>query len=158
MEFICSIWGKDLQAQQPFTLTGLYDLMHDKILARYETKHHPQARVGKLIHLQQDKRYQASLHYLGRLAFLGMQNKQIILSAQRMYEAYDKPVQQDGQEQDQLWQILEAIGFIKRYNEAQQAEFAHLTFQEFFAAQYLARSITACWGQSSCRNCKGVDG
>lgn len=72
------------------TLTGLYDLILNKILLWEVDKKQLQTRLGRLINLQQDERYQSILPYLERLAFLGMRAKQIVLSAQLIYDAYDE--------------------------------------------------------------------
>src|SRR5262249_23645720 len=45
---------------------------------------------------------------------------------------------------DEFFRQLRALGLIKRDNQGETAEFAHLTFQEFFAARYIAKRIEAC--------------
>ena len=139
LEMLCSSW-QELSKISVLTLTHLYEVVLEQLLKRRAMAEGIAAEALSREFLE--TRYEVYLHYMEHLAFLGMVSRSPVIQQERMDQAFAAlPAGVRGDVN--FYKNLRALGLVKRYNNGRQAEFAHLTFQEFFAARYVAKSVIA---------------
>ena len=138
LELMCSSW-QGLKDKSKLNLTILYDTLWDSLLSRFWAT---QKDTFQQLELERIKKTEKiAIEYMKHLAFLGMQTQRIVLTLPELRSAYQNlsslPVAQS-----QFIRTIKALGML-RYDDEQEekAEFVHLTFQEFFAANYVAEAI-----------------
>ncbi|CAF1505087.1 unnamed protein product [Adineta steineri] len=146
LELICSLWGDtDWSKKKTLTMTTLYDNITEWLCKRHLTKQNndsTQMRKKKLYDLCKKE-----LHFLEVLAFNAMEHSDVILPP-TLLEKTEHETECDLDEHPQLLNF----GILRSYNDMptgsqhpaeQQYYFIHLSFQEYFAARHLIRTLNS---------------
>ncbi|CAF3531955.1 unnamed protein product, partial [Adineta steineri] len=146
LELICSLWGDtDWSKKKTLTMTTLYDNITEWLCKRYITKQNittAQMRKKKLYNLCKKE-----LCFLEVLAFNAMEYSDIIIPPTLLEKTEDE-TECDLDDHPQLLNF----GILKSYNDMptgsqhpaeQQYYFIHLSFQEYFAARHLIRTLSS---------------
>ncbi|CAF1562737.1 unnamed protein product [Adineta ricciae] len=151
LELICSTWSNiDWTQTKTVTITILYDRLTEWICRRYLEK---QKKMSPIETTRMDKtdvydECRKELAFLENLAFQGMENNVILLGPQLLKEA-----QKESRCKLKECPNLFNVGLLKSYDsnsgsigtriEADKHYyFVHLSFQEHFAARYLANALS----------------
>ena len=147
LEMLCSLWAINLHPNQSkkfklksdTTLTDLYQEILNQLLLRYYSKPDPN-KPGNVVLIK--KACQVYLDFMERLAYEGMASGEILLTKEHINSSIKLvQIQEDSAT---FYKRLQDLGLINLYQEGPeivQAEFAHLTFQEFFAARYIKKQL-----------------
>ena len=145
LELICSLWGdQQLSESRTLTITALYDNMTEWLCRRHLTKR-------SIDHEQMSKkqvyeRCAIELMFLEALAFNAMRCNKILLLPTLLEETTNE-IESNGLNYQQVF----SMGILKSYDDKptgnqnpiqKQHYFVHLSFQEFFAARHLIKSLT----------------
>jgi len=141
LELLCSSYSS-LHKQTNLILATLYESLWDKILNRYAVKDSPTFKLNPISAEELNKQHQIHIDYLEHLAFLGMQRQNILLKEDEIKAAY-KSLSSEPKESKEFFDVIRKLGIVKLSNQNNKAEFIHLTFQEYFAASYIAKAIEA---------------
>lgn len=149
LELLCSYFAFNLLYNNTLsnlpTLTALYSEIIEMLLFRYvkdrcgmsELKWRNWKGFDKGSH---QNKYQLFMEYIEHLAYLGMKNQVIYLGDKEItptLEFISHRLKQENIEIQDFDKKIQNIGIIKYENNQLNAEFLHLTFQEFFAANYI---------------------
>ncbi|CAF1639882.1 unnamed protein product [Adineta ricciae] len=151
LELICSTWSNiDWTQTKTVTITVLYDRLTEWICRRYLEK---QKKMSPIETNRMDKtdvydECRKELAFLENLAFLGMENNVILLGPQLLKEAQ----KESGCKLKDCPDLFN-VGLLKSYDSNsggigiritadKHYYFVHLSFQEHFAARYLANALS----------------
>ncbi|WP_039455429.1 NACHT domain-containing protein [Candidatus Jidaibacter acanthamoebae] len=130
LELICYAW-EDLSRDKSYTSSRLYKEISGKLLKRYLVKEKNKQffrEEAEEIGLNEWDECKELVLKLEELAIEGMRKNEIVISKEVVLQVLGR----------HIGEILK-IGIIKSIGE--EVHFIHLTFQEYFAARYIARSI-----------------
>jgi HEAT repeat protein len=144
LELICSLWSnEDWLESKELTITTLYSIMTEWLCRRYLRTQDNQ--ILQLSEDEIDQRCQKELAFLESLAFNAMENSTIIIRPTLLKKALNE-AQVSSQEHPHILNI----GILKSFNKqgigiqielSKDHYFIHLSFQEYFAARYLVKSL-----------------
>ncbi|CAF1532296.1 unnamed protein product [Adineta ricciae] len=151
LELICSTWSNiDWTQTKTVTITILYDRLTEWICRRYLEKQKKMSPIetNRMNKTDVYDECRKELAFLENLAFLGMKNNVILLCPQLL-----KETQKESRCKLKDCPDLFNVGLLKSYDsnsggigtriEAdKQYYFVHLSFQEHFAARYLANALS----------------
>ncbi len=141
------------ELEQLYSMTSTYEAMECKLYERtYTERPNADHRLPSLLALRKQflfKHYQLERRFLAKLAFLGMQEQQIILPRkhinQLLLELFTEARTMDDVA---FMQSVRDLGLVKPVvetsyipEEEQSYEFIHLTFQEYYTAVYVAENL-----------------
>ena len=141
LELTCSSWEI-----KPKTFTTMTDLYNDFTLhlLHYFLQRQQLPKYNNYTEQNFIKKYPSTLEFLEHLAWEGLHQKSIVLSLQtdQLKPIYHHHCPEDVEEKDAFEQHALALGFLRASSSAARFEdnayeFAHLTFQEYFAARYI---------------------
>ena len=133
LELICSLWGHVSWSEtKQMTMTALYSKMTQWLCRRYLAKKsmHDKDMDAKKVY----QNCETELAFLETLAFKAMQNNAIVLQSKLLEE-----VEQQTKYPFRAEPAFLNIGILLEGDE--QYCFAHLSFQEYFAARHLIASL-----------------
>lgn len=141
LELICSIWGSSIEGKEAveYTMTGLYSAIVNKLLERYLKKSR-KVNVKALSSSEFQKETAVVTRVLEKLALKGMMSNQIIISESLVNEI----LEEEKGEREVLFNELLATGIVRIMDNAsglKDIHFIHLTFQEYYAARFIASSL-----------------
>ena len=144
LEIICSVWSnQDLSETQNITVTNLYTTMTKWVCRRYL-----EAQGNNIQLLHEKKVYQSckeELIFLESLAFRAMDANKIIIQPFLLNDV----LEETNISSEDYVKILK-LGFLKGFHKHTKGGhvefekdhyFVHLSFQEYFAARYLIRTL-----------------
>ncbi|KAF9934491.1 hypothetical protein BGZ67_003810, partial [Mortierella alpina] len=164
LDVICYSWDSLPTEGPTITMTRLYQLMVRELWCKDARllgktaggKVLTQDQINQLAHARIDRLMATELQHLGYLAFRGMKNNhQIEFDAKALLGAFDDlydyhVTDKDGSLPPQLVEIMKQTSFLhtadadldSTKHDSQQAwYFLHLTFQEYFAAIWVAQHL-----------------
>ena len=147
LEMLCSLWALNFQLnhsrkfklESDTTLTDLYQVIVNQLLLRYYSRLNPD-KLGNTVLIKNG--CQSYLNFMEHLAYLGMQSGKILLTQEHINSTLK--IANIEEDSGTFFQNLQGLGLVNLYQEGQeivQIEFAHLTFQEFFAARYIKKLL-----------------
>ncbi|KIE05194.1 hypothetical protein NF27_EI00010, partial [Candidatus Jidaibacter acanthamoeba] len=142
LELICNAWGISGGIDKIETISELYATITHRLLERYIVKNHYK-ELEEVDEALLRKKTSSITKCLERIAFKGMQNNQIIIPIRDIEGIIEEEQERSG-ESNLLRKVLMS-GFIKiiggEKNRDKEIYFLHLSFQEYYAAKYIARSL-----------------
>ena len=142
LELICSAWQSQGWSEEQ-SLTDLYQHLVGWLQYRYLNKFHPdysQAQylqaLGNLTAGQKESLCAEWLNALEQIAWQMRKKGSIYIAKNELFAD-----QKDTKTRDELLKKLNNSGLLRLTSDKQFYYFAHLTFQEFFAARYAAKVI-----------------
>ncbi|KIE04737.1 hypothetical protein NF27_DK00010 [Candidatus Jidaibacter acanthamoeba] len=142
LELICSAWGISGGIDKVSTMSQLYGAITDRLMERYVVKNHA-IELDDLTCRKFNKRTQPIVRCLERIAFRGMKNNQIIIPIKEIQGIIAEEEKRSGVG-NLLREVLKS-GMVKiigeNNDENREIYFLHLSFQEYYAAKYIARAI-----------------
>ncbi|KAG0196811.1 hypothetical protein BGX33_001249, partial [Mortierella sp. NVP41] len=168
LDVICFCWESLPQDGSPITITGLYQLMSRKLWCK-DAVRLEKGRGGKPLTEKQinrltqtpkaiDRLMSTELRHLGHLAFKGLRNNhQIEFDEAALLDAFEDLADTDSTDDNSPYssEVLDMVketsflhsadaGLDTSKKPSQQTwSFLHLTFQEYFAAIWIASKLTA---------------
>ncbi|KIE04396.1 hypothetical protein NF27_IB00030 [Candidatus Jidaibacter acanthamoeba] len=130
LELICYAW-EDLRREESYTMSKLYKVISGKLLRRYLAKNSGKEFMGEEaeeVGLNEWEECRELVLKLEELAIEGMKRNEVVISKEVVARVLGRETKE----------VLKT-GIIKNIGE--EIIFLHLTFQEYFAARYIARSI-----------------
>ena len=143
LELTCSCWKIN-----PKTFTTMTDLYNDFTphLLHYFLKRQQIPKYNSYTEQNFIEEYPSILEFLEHLAWEGLHQKSIVLSLQtdQLKAIYQHCCPNDPEEKDQFEQHALELGFLRASGSAVRFEdnvyeFAHLTFQEYFATRFIKK-------------------
>ncbi|KIE04353.1 hypothetical protein NF27_IL00010, partial [Candidatus Jidaibacter acanthamoeba] len=130
LELICYAW-EDLSREKNYTMSKLYKEISSKLLRRYLTKGKNKeflSEEAEEIALDEWEECEEIVSKLEELAIEGMKGNEIVIGKEIVTRVLGRNTKE----------VLKT-GIIK--NMGEDVHFLHLTFQEYFAARYIAGSL-----------------
>ncbi|MBA8667620.1 HEAT repeat domain-containing protein [Holosporaceae bacterium 'Namur'] len=128
LELICYAW-EELAREKNYTMSSLYKEICGKLLRRYLAKENNNGLITQEAEeIDEWEECKGIVLKLEELAIRGVRNNEIVISKTAVKEVLGREVKK----------VLKT-GIIKNIGE--DVHFIHLTFQEYFAARYIAKSI-----------------
>ncbi|KAG0375051.1 hypothetical protein BGX24_009600 [Mortierella sp. AD032] len=167
LDVICFCWESLPQDGSQITITGLYQLMSRKLWRKDALRLKKKGRGGEVLTENQikklspkdiDQLMSTESRHLGHLAFKGLRNKhQIEFDEAALLGAFDDLADTDSTDDNTPYssEVLERVketSFLHSVDadldtskkpSQQTWSFLHLTFQEYFAATWIASKLTA---------------
>ncbi|OJJ45910.1 hypothetical protein ASPZODRAFT_2109333 [Penicilliopsis zonata CBS 506.65] len=143
LDALCYTWGNDLLSQDARTMTALYRAIEVKLWRRDMVKlgRVKQFKADKCFDRMQLKGYtENSMDLIEEIAFNGLYNKIVDFPTAQLQTLYDNLPGRAGESDASLM----GLSFLRTVDASLSNKtfyFIHLTFQEFFAANYFVR----CW-------------
>ncbi|MBA8667595.1 HEAT repeat domain-containing protein [Holosporaceae bacterium 'Namur'] len=140
LELICSAWGISGGIEKIDTISELYATITRRLLERYIVKNH-YIELEEVDEVLLREKTSSITRCLEKIAFRGMESNKIIISIKDIRQIIEEEQNRIGKS-NLLGEVLKS-GLLKVIGGDKDGEvyFLHLSFQEYYAAKFIARSL-----------------